>query len=85
MGHWVKQWLLCTALILTVGPAMSAAAPAGNANATLTVKPVANFVPGDRRDDARAQAGRLADVSRQLCRMGHTARSNQINKTTSRT
>src|SRR6185295_745979 len=46
MGHLVKQWLLCTALILTVGPAISAQAPAGNAaNATATIKPVSNFVP----------------------------------------
>src|ERR1043166_7176959 len=50
MGHLVKQCLLCTALVLTVGPAISAQAPARNAanaaNATATIKPVPNFVAG---------------------------------------
>jgi alcohol dehydrogenase (cytochrome c) len=46
MRHLVKQCLLCTAFAFAVGPAISAQAPAGNAaSATLTVKPVPNFVP----------------------------------------
>src|SRR5437764_9904350 len=51
MSYPFRTCLLCTALICAIGPAgyaaqAPAAAPAANAAAnTLTVKPVANFVP----------------------------------------